>query len=195
MSKSMRIIGSSAHTSEERQSRDYYATDPQALIDFLKQFYTDGETIDKTQIWEPSCGEGNLSKVLAKHTSYVKNSDIYDYGNNEVLNFLEYSGQWSGDILTNPPYKIGQKFIEKALELIENGNKVIMLMRSQFLESKRRYPFFKKTKPKFVYIHSSRIKIFKNNDQKKYTGAQPLCYAWYIWEKGYEGEPIIRWIP
>ena len=112
MSKSMRILGASAHTAEERQTRDYYATDPQALIDFLNQFYIDGERLDGIQVWEPACGEGNLSNILGKHTSHVRNSDIYDYGNNEILDFLKYSGTWSGDILTNPPYKIGQKFIE-----------------------------------------------------------------------------------
>lgn len=191
----MRILGASAHATENRQSRDYYATDPQALVDFLNQFCLDGERLDGIKVWEPACGEGNLSKILEKHTSYVKNSDIHYYGDNEILDFLEYSGTWPGDILTNPPYKIGQKFIEKSLEVVEKGSKVIMLLRSQFLESKKRYPFFKKTKPKFVYIHSSRIRIFKNNDQEKYSGAQPLCYAWYVWEKGYNGEPTIRWIP
>ena len=98
------------------------------------------------------------------------------------------------NIITNPPYKIGQKFIEKALTLIDPGYKAAFLMRIQFLESKGRHEFFQKHPPKFVYIHSSRIKIFKNNDQEKYSDAQPLCYAWFVWEKGFKGETTVRWI-
>ena len=83
---------------------------------------------------------------------------------------------------------------EKSLENINDGYKAAFLMRIQFLESKGRHEFFKKFPPKFVYVFSSRIRIFKNNDQVKYSGGQPLCYAWLIWEKGFAGETTLRWI-
>ena len=35
--------------------------------------------------------------------------------------------------------------------------------------------------------------VRKDADFEKYT-ATTQCYCWYVWEKGYEGEPIIRWI-
>ena len=25
--------------------------------------------------------------------------------------------------------------------------------------------------------------------------AKSMAYAWYIWEKGYQGESMMRWIP
>ena len=25
------------------------------------------------------------------------------------------------------------------------------------------------------------------------TAGDAVCYAWYIWEKGFTGEPTIRW--
>ena len=34
-----------------------------------------------------------------------------------------------GDIITNPPYKYALEFIEKALELIPEGNKVAMFFK------------------------------------------------------------------
>ena len=35
MDAKMKIVGSSNHTKEEREHNDYYATDPQAFLDFL----------------------------------------------------------------------------------------------------------------------------------------------------------------
>ncbi len=192
----MRILGSTTFGSEDRQSRDYYATDPQALIDFLEATKLNKGFWKGSTFWEPACGDGNLANVLLENNCEVYQSDIYSYNDDhEVLNFLECNKPKSQtNIITNPPYKIGQKFIEKSLSLIDSGYKAAFLMRIQFLESKGRHEFFKKHPPKFVYVHSSRIRIFKNNDQEKYTGAQPLCYAWFVWEKGYEGETITRWI-
>jgi len=199
MSKSMRIIGSTAHGAEERQVRDYYATDPQALFDLFSAVKKDeGNSFWKgNNIWEPACGDGNLSNAMRELGYTVHETDIHDYGTgHKVLDFLEYDkpDEWKGNIVTNPPYNIGKKFIEKALESIGEGYKAAFLMRIQFLESKGRHEFFKKFPPKFVYVFSSRIRIFKNNDQVKYSGGQPLCYAWLIWEKGFEGDTTLRWI-
>ena len=195
--KSMRIMGSTTFGSEKRQERDYYATDPQALVDFLEATKQDKNFWKGVTFWEPACGDGNLANVLLEEGYGVYQSDIHQYHNNthKVLDFLECNDpKPRTNILTNPPYKIGQKFIEKALTLIDPGYKAAFLMRIQFLESKGRHGFFKKNPPKFIYVHSSRIRIFKNNDQEKYSGGQPLCYAWYVWEKGFEGETTLRWI-
>lgn len=39
---------------------------------------------------------------------------------------------------------------------------------------------------------SSRLNCAKNGDFIKYKGNSARCYAWYIWEKGYTGDTIIR---
>ena len=189
----MKILGSTAFGTEPRQERDYYATDPAALEKFIEAFKADGNSI-AWQVWEPACGEGNLTKVLAEQRHVVYESDIYDYGENDVFDFLDSDKQFNGDILTNPPYKIAKQFVQHGMTLIPDGNQVIMLLRIQFLESKGRHEWFKNSPPKFVYVHSSRIKIWKDNDNVKYPGTQPLCYAWYVWEKGFEGHTTIRWI-
>ena len=57
--KVFKTIGSSNHTPDERAKHDYYATDPQAVEMLL--------TLEAFApvIWEPACGEGHISKVLA----------------------------------------------------------------------------------------------------------------------------------
>jgi hypothetical protein len=144
----MKILGSTTFGTEERQSRDYYATDPNALVDFLMQFYEDGEFLNSQKIWEPACGDGNLCDVLSDVTQTVRSSDIHDYGSNELLDFLSVKSKWTGDILTNPPYKQAKEFIAQALSIVSPKSKVVMLLRIQFLESSNRLAFFKKHPPK-----------------------------------------------
>ena len=68
-----------------------------------------------------------------------------------------------------------------------------MLLKIQFLEGKARYKLFQNNPPKYVYVNSTRQTCYINGDMSKKISSAP-CYCWYIWEKGYTGEPIIRWI-
>jgi hypothetical protein len=191
MNHSLKILGSSTHTEEEREKNDYYATDPKALSLFLKAISGDGIELNR-MIWEPSCGEGNLSELLRQRGYCVLSTDLIDRGFGSQLDFLAPSSvKWDGDILTNPPYKYALEFIETALSRVRTGKHVIMLLRLQFLEGIKRHSFYSQHPPKYVYVHSKRIKIWKNNEQ---GGANAVAYAWYIWEKGFEGDTVLRWI-
>jgi len=35
--------------------------------------------------------------------------------------------------------------------------------------------------------------LAKNADFVKYNTPSANCYAWYVWEKGFKGETILRW--
>ena len=99
------------------------------------------------------------------------------------------------DIITNPPYSMAKEFIERALELVEDGRKVAMLLKLTFLESKKRRELFEKYPPKYIYVSSSRLQCAKNGDFETYkngTGTA-IAYGWFVWEKGYKGEPVVRW--
>lgn len=115
-----------------------------------------------------------------------------------MLDFLEYQGTYDGDILTNPPYKYAKEFVEHSIETIKENNYVIMFLKLQFLEGKARKRLFEKYPPKYVYVFSQRQRCAMNGDFSKYSnngnthGA--VAYCWYIWQKGFKGEPIIRWL-
>lgn len=32
------------------------------------------------------------------------------------------------------------------------------------------------------------------NGQFKENSGRAIAYAWYVWEKGFKGDPVIRWI-
>lgn len=188
-------LGASNHSLKDREVNDYYATDPKALEIFLEKLKEDGIELHNN-IWECACGEGHLSKVLEKEKYTVWSTDLIDrgYGESDV-NFLTClpGGKWNGDILTNPPYKYGKEFVGRALDLIEDGYYTIMFLKIQFLEGKDRRKLFNKFPPKYVYINSARQTCYINGDMSKKMSSA-TCYCWFIWEKGFYGEPIIRWI-
>lgn len=180
-------LGASNHALDEREKHDYYATEPRA-VELLMEL----ETFDKN-ILEPTCGEGHISKVLEKHGYNVTSSDLIDrdYGVGGV-NFLTDITEWKGDIITNPPYKQAMEFTKHAINIIPEGNKVAMFLKIQFLETRSRREFFEKHPPKTIWVSSSRLKCAKNGEFEL-CPSSAVCYCWYIWEKGYKGNTIIKW--
>ena len=183
-----RIIGASNHVKEERQTEDYYATNPKAAEILLQE-----ETFNK-DIWECCCGEGHLSKVFEINGYNVKSSDLINRGYGDVFDFLSTENKvWEGDIITNPPYSLAKDFIEKALQIIPQGNKVAMFLKLTFLESQSRKKMFTDIPPKTLYVSTSRIQCAKNGDFNLYPSSA-IAYGWYVWEKGFKGNTIIKWI-
>lgn len=182
-------LGSSNHVPEEREAFDYYATDPKAveMLLELEQF--------APVIWEPACGEGHISKVLQAHGYKVISTDLVyrGFGDPEPLDFLKETLEgFEGDIITNPPYSAGLEFVQRALESIRPGGKVAMFLKVQFLEGQKRGAFFKDTPPRTVYISRSRLSCAKNGDFERFPDSA-IAYAWYVWEKGFTGDPVIKW--
>ena len=137
-----KTLGASNHADGDRQREDYYATEPKATEWLCKLEKFDG------RILEPSCGEGHMSEVLKKAGYDVVSRDLVDRGYGEVADFLAIDNlAWDGNIVTNPPYKFAQQFVEKALSIIPEGKKVAMFLKLTFLEGKARRELFRSTPP------------------------------------------------
>lgn len=188
--KTYLTLGVNKNSKSPREEFDFYATSPKAIELLLeKECFS--------EVWECAAGECHLAKILESRGILKRKSDVVDRvgGGMEILNFLsnENKKKWYGDIVTNPPYKYALEFVEKALSLIEKGRKVAMFLRIQFLEGQRRRKLFDKEPPKTVYVPSKRLSCAKNGDFKKY-GNGAVCYAWFVWEKGFDGKTVIEWI-
>lgn len=183
--------GASNHSNEERQCDDYYATDPKAIYKLCEV-----EKFSPT-VWECACGEGHMVKALMENGYAVLASDIVYRGcpNTCIIDFLRTNSTTCNnlDIITNPPYKYAKEFVEHALDISADGNKVAMFLKLTFLESKSRKALFEKYPPKKVWVFSERVLCAKNGDFEKNNNAA-VAYAWFIWEKGYKGETTIGWI-
>jgi len=191
--KSKNMLATNARL-EPRQNEDFYATNPHALEIFLESLKKDNINLSKN-VWECACGQGHLAKVLENKGYIVDKTDIVDRGyfGTKIQNFLNSTNNYNGTILTNPPFVFAEEFVRKGMEILTNNNLLVLFLKVQFLESKSRKKLFKEYPPKFVYINSERQHTAKDANFDKYRLAT-LCFCWFIWQKGYTGETIIRWI-
>lgn len=186
-------LGASNHCDHERQNEDFYATSPEA-IDKLKAVYD----IPKN-IVEISAGNGHLSERLKELGHNVISWDIIqrDYPLDQVQDFLAVKELPKGySILTNPPFNKCAEFVLHSLDLLENGQQAIFFLKIQFLESQKRYKeIFSKYPPKYIYVFKERCLCAMNGefeiDGKRQSSA--VCYAWYVFEKEFKGDTILRW--
>lgn len=137
-----------------------------------------------------NCGQGHLAKVFENHGFNVKATDLVNRGYGQGgVDFLACEDKFEGDIVTNPPYKYAESFVTHALHLVPEGHKVCMFLKVQFLEGKGRKELFLNNPPRRVWVSSSRLKCGKNG----VFAESMIAYAWYIWEKGYHGDTILKW--
>ena len=137
-------------------------------------------------------GGGHLAKVLKSKGYNVKATDLVDRKYGEYgIDFLKTTEKFEGDILTNPPYKFALEFVEHALELIPENNKVIMFLKLTFLEGQERRRLFDTMQLSKVYVFSKRQQCAKNGI---FEGSSAVAYAWFVWIKGYNALPQIEWI-
>ena len=200
----VRCNGASNHSDVEREINDFYATPPVAtkkLIEHLKEKYP---KLIEHVIWEPACGKGHISEEFRKAGYTVISTDLIErgYGScGEEYDFLKMEKNIHTDgncsIVTNPPYKYAQEFVEKSMELLEDGQLCCMLLKLTFLEGKKRYQMFKKYPPNEVLVFSERINCNHggNFTEKDQGIGGAVAYAWYIWIKGYKpNNPKLSWI-
>lgn len=187
-----KTLGASNHSDAERQSDDYYATDPSVLEHLIKKYDL------PYVIMEPACGSGNLSEWLEKEGHKVYSSDIVDRGYGEKQNFFEMLTipEDCNCILTNPPYKYATEFVMHSLELLKHGGKLILFLKTTFLETERRYnEIFRDTPPRYMFQFIRRAMCAKNGDfEEARKIGSAVSYAFFVWEKGYRGKTEIDWI-
>lgn len=181
---------------EPHDSLDDYPTPPwatRALMEYILKDAGKGQTV-----WEPACNRGHMAKPLSEYFDSVYTSDIHDYGwkgQQRVTDFLfpmsepEESIDW---IITNPPFRLGNQFIERALEVAQIG--VAVIVRSAFLEGIERYEtLFKVNPPTCVAQHVERVPMCKGKIDADISSA--TAYSWIIWTKSNTEETKLKWIP
>lgn len=188
-------LGASNHTEKEREENDYYATDPIAIDKLL--------TKEKPSfnIWECACGGGHLLNRLKELGFNAFGTDLIDRGcgtaPRDFFNFDKKDVGSDVDILTNPPYKYAKEFVLHALDLVAEGRKVYMFLKLTFLEGKTRFKeLFSKYPPQTIYVFSERVICAKNGEFQKMkdSGGSAVAFAWFVWQKGWQGKTTIEWI-
>ena len=176
-----------------RVENDYYAThqdSTKALLEVEEIIYP---------ALEPACGEGHISKLL---DGDVWSTDLINRGFGDMadIDFLDdqsFAHAKYETIITNPPFALFQEFAEKALKVA--NKKVIMFGKLQALEGKKRATFMQNSPLKTVYVFKSRQQPLRNGSEideltGKKMNSSTMAFAWFVWEIGFTGEPIIKWL-
>jgi hypothetical protein len=142
------------------------------------------------RIWEPACGNGAMSEVLATTGCQIASSDLYDRGYGEAgIDFLA-SKKRSPNIVTNPPYNAAEGFVEAGLRTIDK--KFALLLRLAFLEgANRQRSIFSKCPPSRVWVFSERITFYPAGAVQQGSGT--TAYAWFVWDKSAPTTTELKW--
>jgi hypothetical protein len=153
--------------------------------------------VDKNHdsLWEPACNRGYLLRGLKDYFSSSYASDISNYTGNNRCDFLAPNilvpiSDW---IITNPPFRLAEKFAERAIGLTFNG--VALLVRTQFLESKGRYhELFSKHPPYLIAQFVERVPMVRGRCDPKASTA--TAYCWVVWVADHKTKSTeFIWIP
>lgn len=169
-----------------RRESDFYATPLDTIYKFLDNY----EGIKQEDIiLEPSAGNGNIIQAL-RNRGYKNRIDAIELrdiekdnlskiaDNVEITDFLNLDPWHSryNVIIGNPPYNLAKEFIDKSLDLLHPGGKFIFLLRTNFLESKKRSEWWQSHLPTGLYVLSQRPSFTGK-------GTDATSYSWFVWER------------
>lgn len=191
----------------KRVDNDFYSTNPIALDMLLSKCKEDGcglaDEDNCYDMLECGCGDGNLCKVMKCWfpNSNLDALDIVDrgYENTIVTDYLTWQpSRKYQKIIANPPFSLAEQFIRKSLDLLDTNGYCAMFLKINFLEGQKREDLYNNYPPKYVYVFRKRMATWNNGQMiDPRTGKNwqtTMCHAWFVWEKGFTGEPIIRWL-
>ena len=173
----------------ERKAYDFYATPPETIRAFLANF--DGIS-SGDRILEPSAGNGQIVKVL-REGGYDNRIDAVELRPEErgalealadnvtIGSFFDYEPDCGYDVIIgNPPYSLALDFINKSLELLHPGGLLIFLLRTNFLESEKRFKWWQEHPLSGLYTLHKRPSFTGR-------GTDATSYSWFVWERGGTG--------
>lgn len=191
----------------ERKERDLYETPEWVTRALCDHLYYKGWSLGC--VWEPAAASGKMLDVLARYADpgCAIGSDIAPLrADVRTLDFLTddppvWRGPFGqnkfGAIVTNPPFEVADKFIERSLRYFDGKSvsKIAMLLRTDYDHAKSRSHLFRDC-PAFQtkLVLTRRIMWFPPEPGAK--GKSPsFNHAWYIWDWKHEGAPTIAYGP
>ena len=182
---------SATNRGSERVASDFYATPIPVIKKFLKHY-----KLQHGHILEPSAGNGNFITALREegYNNYnpitaielreEERNNLIDSGADNVIitDFLTWEpNKKYTTIIGNPPYTYALEFINKCFEIATEKTKIIMLLRTAFLESKKRYNFWQKHPLSGLYVLSQRPSFTGK-------GTDATSYSFFVWNNSGEQE-------
>ncbi|MDI1494684.1 MAG: SAM-dependent methyltransferase [Candidatus Liberibacter asiaticus] len=160
----------------------------------LMYYVLKNENIKNQTCLEPACGRCYMSEVLKRYFKEVISTDKYDYGYAPQRDFMDasYDDEKFDWTITNPPFKLAEEFILKAIKISEVG--VAIFARSVLVEGVKRYKnVFSKYPPSIIAPFVERVPLVKGRIDPKASTA--TSYSWFVWKKEESQITRVVWIP
>lgn len=179
---------------EPHTSLDDFPTPPwatRALCNWIRDVWSPGPL---TVAREPAANRGHMVRVLEDYFSHVEASDVHDYGAGyPVADYLfGPAPDPVGWTITNPPFRLAEQFILRALDSSVSG--VAVIVRSAFLEGVGRWErLFREVPPSDILQFSERVVMHRGRLSR--TGSTATAYCWLVWRRGVAEPTRFSWIP
>lgn len=177
---------SSTNRGGKRSDADFYTTPAWAVHRILTAL----PDLPRTGVWlDPCAGDGAIIKAaraLEPDTRWkaVELRDECALALEEIPECVTLIGDYLSEdtpivghasvVLMNPPYRLAQDFIVKAMKTSKH---VVALLRLNFLGSEGRSEFMRQWAPD-VYVLPNRPKFQAG------SGTDSIEYAWFVWDSG-----------
>lgn len=151
-------------------------------------------------VCDPACGLGRIVQA-AQLAGFGRTA----WGQDKVkrspycvrlADFLsdDFQGRWPDNIVSNPPFKLSREFVAKAHKVA--SRKVAMLLPLGWISGDKRSRWLEDTRRRRVLILTPRPSMPPGPVVEAGLPARggKTDFAWYIWERGYNGEPEFGWL-
>jgi hypothetical protein len=173
----------------EREADDFYPTPPEptrALLAYEREHLTRFSTI-----WEPSCGDGAMGRVIEDAGFSVEYSDLIDRGcGAQIADFFAFSQAPCPAIITNPPYNRVNAaqgkgaWVSHAMGTL-GVEYMALLLNWSWPGAAGLSGIWNDFPPARVYLMRWKIDFTGQ-------GAPPMLNGWFVWDRRHVGEPVLR---
>jgi hypothetical protein len=125
--------------------------------------------------------------VLREAGHIVFGADVVNYGwpHTMARDYLAEPVVMNGvGIVTNPPFRLAEKFIRKAI--LDGTHYHAWLLRPNFLESTGRMPLWRDHPPSRVWFSGRRLPTMHREGWTGPRATSNQAFAWYIWDDSNE---------
>ncbi|KXV70986.1 hypothetical protein AD952_11110 [Acetobacter cerevisiae] len=146
-------------------------------------------------VLDPCCGGGNIVTRLRAHGVHAQGADIRDRaaGQFPVMGYAQSLFDARPDsVVSNPPYGLAQDFIDSCLTT--TTDRVCVLLRLAFLEGQKRSASWKGAPLARVWVCGKRVSMPPGGTDIPAKGGS-IAYAWFVFERGHTGSPVLGWLP
>jgi hypothetical protein len=172
-----------------RDPQDYYVEPEWCSVRLFEMEQFNGA------IWDPACGMGRIVRAAEAAGYTAFGTDIVSRGQNlGRLDFMTCGPVDARNIVSNPPFRIAEKFVQKALAFATG--KVAMLLPANWVQGDKRSRWLQNTRLRRVLFITPRPSMPPGLviEAGLKPGNGTTDYAWFIWDGEHYGAPEIGWL-